>query len=161
MFRGDGATRTESRGLSWLLVFLVAVVGVGAMIGIACAPDDWYRQLAKAPFNPPDWVFGPVWFALYVFLALSGWLVWMRAPRDRAMVIWMLQMLVNLLWPPTFFVLHMVWTPLALVGAMIVLTAVLFPRARRVDPWAGWCLAPYMAWLIYSAVLNGWVALAN
>ena len=61
------------RALGLLAVFLLVVIVAGGFIGVANLPDGWYQALAKPPFNPPNWVFGPVWFALYVLIAIAGW----------------------------------------------------------------------------------------
>ena len=72
---------------SWiaLAVFLALVIGVGALVGTQSQPGTWYESLTKPPLNPPNWVFGPVWFALYVMIALAGWRIWVAAPQSTAM----------------------------------------------------------------------------
>ena len=86
----------------WLTlgVFLLVVIGVGALIGTQSTPGAWYEGLAKPPFNPPNWIFGPVWFALYVMIAVAGWRIWMIEPRSGAMKIWFAQMALNWAWSP-------------------------------------------------------------
>lgn len=161
MIRTLRAARSETRGLLWLAVFILLVVGAGGAVGIASAPDAWYDGLAKPLFTVPDWVFAPVWFALYLILALVGWTLWMKAPRDAAMALWIAQLAVNLLWPPTFFRLHLMWVAFGLVLAMIALTILLMRRAVELELWTDWYLIPYLIWLVFSGLLNASVAWLN
>ena len=69
------AERHSPRSWIALVVFLAIVIGVGGLIGTQSTPDGWYQALTKPPLNPPNWVFGPVWFTLYVLIAIAGWRV--------------------------------------------------------------------------------------
>lgn len=162
MNAGSGAATVGTRRNALvLLAFLLVVLVPGAAIGIAAAPTDWYRALAKPLFNPPEWVFGPVWFTAYLLIALSGWLVWLRAPRSPAMAVWAVHLAINLVWPPAFFLLHLLW-PSVLLLAAIVGAALAFVRlALPIDLWAGWIFTPYLAWLLFAGVLNVSVAVLN
>jgi hypothetical protein len=71
-----------------LPLFLALVVGGGLAIGYFTAPGEWYAQLEKPGFNPPGWVFGPVWTVLYVLIAIAGWRVWRRDSAGRPMRLW-------------------------------------------------------------------------
>lgn len=86
-----------------LVLFLVLVVGGGVLIGTATVPGEWYEALAKPAFNPPNWIFAPVWTILYVMIAVAGWRVWTRTHTAGAMAIWWLQLGLNFLWSPVFF----------------------------------------------------------
>src|SRR5690606_21597006 len=100
--------------LALLAVFLVAVIGVGALLGLLTAPGAWYASLDKPPFNPPSWLFAPVWFVLYVCIAIAGWRVAVVDPQGPALRIWGVQMILNWAWSPVFFSLHALW-PAAVV----------------------------------------------
>ena len=100
------ATTTDYRTpASWiaLAVFLALVIGIGALVGTQSQPGAWYAGLEKPPLNPPNWVFGPVWFALYVMIAVAGWRIWVAAPQASAMKFWVAQMLLNWAWSPVWF----------------------------------------------------------
>ena len=87
-----------------LAAFLVVVLGGGSLIGLMVRPDTWYATLDKPPFNPPNWVFAPVWTALYVMIAIAGWRVWLRDGfHARTMILWLMQMALNFAWTPMFF----------------------------------------------------------
>ena len=89
-----------------LILFLLLVVGGGLVIGYLTAPGDWYAQLAKPAFNPPGWVFAPVWTTLYVLIAISGWRVSRRQEGHSTRTsirLWWIQLALNFLWSPVFF----------------------------------------------------------
>ena len=144
-----------------LVAFLAVVVGGGLAIGYLTAPGDWYQGLQKPDFHPPAWVFAPVWTVLYVFIAIAGWRVWKTAPSSAAMKCWIAQMILNFLWSPVFFSMHM--TGLALIVIALLLAAILafIVTARRVDSVAAWLFAPYAAWVAFASVLNASIFVLN
>lgn len=144
-----------------LVISLAAPLAVGALSGLATAGSVtvWYPTLAKPPFNPPAWVFGPVWTALYLTMGVALYLVW-RAGWSRpevhtAVLLFGVQLVLNGLWSVMFFGLRSPALALAeilLLWAAIVATARAF---RRVVPAAGMLMVPYVAWVTFAAVLNG------
>ena len=72
-----------------LVVFLLVVVGGGALIGLLTPPDAWFQQLNKPAFNPPGWLFGPVWTVLYILIALAGWRIWTRPDGGGLRSLWL------------------------------------------------------------------------
>ena len=126
-------------------------------VGIYFTPGTWYAGLNKPTWNPPGWIFGPVWTALYLMMGVSAWLVWQRggfAAQRRPLVIFLVQLSLNACWSPLFFGLH---SPGLAFGEIIVLwvaiasTIVAF---RGVSRPAAWLLAPYLAWVSFASVLN-------
>jgi tryptophan-rich sensory protein len=144
-----------------LVLFLVIVIGGGLAIGSVTVPGGWYQALEKPPFNPPNWIFGPVWTILYVFIAVAGWRVWRRDPQGPALKVWVLQLLLNFAWSPTFFRLHQVGLALAIVAALLVSILVFIALARRVDRPAAWLFVPYAAWVAFATLLNGSILVLN
>jgi tryptophan-rich sensory protein len=136
------------------LCFAVAAAG-GAVT--ATSVETWYAGLAKPPFNPPDWVFGPVWTALYLMIAVAGWRVWRRRSESGAWLAlgaWGVQLSLNLSWSMLFFGARMIGAALveiAVLLAAILITAALFWRIDRI---AGVLLVPYTAWVSFATVLN-------
>jgi benzodiazapine receptor len=133
-----------------------AAGAVGQWVGGAGA-GPWYRSLAKPPFNPPSWLFAPVWSALYLMMGVAAWLVWRRRGLLRAapaMVLFVAQLALNALWPILFFGMHrpdVAFAEILILWAAILATTVAF---FRVTAAAGWMMVPYLAWVTFAAVLN-------
>ena len=136
--------------------FLLLVIGGGMAIGFVTRPDTWYAALAKPSFNPPNWVFGPVWTILYVLIAIAGWRTWQRLPRTAtAMSLWALQMALNFAWSPAFFALHRVDIAFVIVLAMLAAIAGFIVVSRRTDRVSALLFAPYLLWVAFASTLNG------
>ncbi|HLL84852.1 MAG TPA: TspO/MBR family protein [Longimicrobium sp.] len=155
----------HSKGKSVLAAgaFAGAVAGAAAT-GTVSKPDAWYRRLEKPPFNPPPWVFGPVWTALYTMMAVSAYRVW-RAPksrdRDSALRLWAGQLVLNAAWSPLFFGRRRPRAALADLAGMHGLISAYTARAARVDRPAAWLMAPYLAWVSFAGVLNAEIVRRN
>lgn len=117
----------------------------------------WYAALRKPVWNPPGWVFGPVWTALYTSMAVAAWLVWRRvgfAGGALAFGIFLLQLILNAAWSMIFFGWRnpqMAFVEICLLWLAIATTLVLF---WRISAAAGWLILPYLAWVSFAAVLN-------
>ena len=154
-----GISRVRRRDLLGLGGFVVVCLAISAIGGWVTAQTvgTWYRTLQKPEFNPPDWVFAPVWTLLYVLIAVAGWRVWRRrgfGAAPGAAAAYATQLALNLAWSFIFFAGRMIGAALAdivLLLAAIAITAALF---RRIDRVAAWLLAPYGAWVAFAAVLN-------
>ena len=149
-----------------LLAFLLICFGVSALGAAATASSvgDWYQQLHKPPFNPPDQVFAPVWSAIYLLIAIAGWRVW-RLPaspqRRRALWVYGVQLLLNLCWSLLFFGMRQPWFALfeiVVLESVILCNLLLFWRIERL---AGMLLLPYLLWVAFATLLNGAIALLN
>lgn len=138
----------------WWLLLCFAVSALGAFF----MPGEWYAALAKPPWNPPSWIFGPVWTVLYAMMAVAAWLVWQRggwAVQGRPLKLFLVQLGLNGLWSPIFFGLHepgVAFAEIILLWLAILVTLVSFWRVHRS---AAWLLVPYLAWVSFAAVLNG------
>lgn len=147
------------RGLGNASAFAVSLAAVLAVasFGAQFGPGEWYRGLEKPSFNPPNWVFGPVWSLLYLGMAFAAWLVWMK--RNEAAValplaLYAAHLMLNGLWSWLFFGLHrtgLAFVEILVLEALIVIVLVLFWRVR---PLAGALLIPYAAWVGFASVLN-------
>lgn len=148
---------------SWLFLagFLVLVLAAGTLIGVNNLPGPWYESLEKPPFNPPNWIFGPVWTTLYILIAIAGWRVFMARPRSLAMGFWVVQMLLNWAWSPVWFTLQMPWGAFAIIVPMLAAIIGFIVTARRFDPLAAWLFVPYAAWVSFASLLNLWIAVVN
>lgn len=149
-----------------LVGWILLLVGLGAGTGVLFGPEAWYAALLKPTWNPPSWLFGPVWTLLYILMAVSLWLV-RREPnvdepmRQRALALFAIQFLLNLAWTPLFFGLH---SPgLAFVGICLLWIALLAAMLAfgRVRALSGYLLLPYLLWVSFALVLNGTIWLMN
>jgi len=143
------------------LVIAVALpVVVGGLSGFATARgvSTWYPTLVKPPFNPPGWVFGPVWTVLYVMMGVAAYLVWHQGIDTdgvrAGLAVFVIQLALNGLWSILFFRFHQPgWALVEIIvlWAAIGATVWLF---WRVSPAAGLLLLPYWAWVSFATVLN-------
>lgn len=171
---GDGtapAPRRTPVELAALLAFLAAsalVAWLGSQATISNV-TGWYAAADKAPWSPPNWVFGPVWTVLYTAMAVAAWLVWRsRSPNRRAaLTAYGVQLALNLAWTPVFFGLYPVWGSAALWLALAIILALalavaasvlLFGPIRRM---AGLLMLPYLSWVVFASSLNLWAAANN
>jgi len=156
-------THTLNAPRSWLILaaFLAVVIGAGSLIGVATAPGDWYAGLQKPPFNPPNWIFAPVWFALYVLIAIAGWRTFMREPRGPAMKLWVAQMILNWLWSPVFFTLHWLWPAMAVILAVLASIVAFVAVTWNRDRASALMFLPYAAWVSFASLLNLSIAVLN
>lgn len=154
--------RWQARALISLSVWLAICFGAALLGGLFTAgatepADGWYATLQKPSWNPPRWVFGPVWSMLYAMMAVSAWLVWRRpasSARRAAMIAFSVQLVFNVAWSALFFGLErpdLAALEIVVLWVAIATTAHLF---RRLSPLAGWLLVPYLAWVAFAAVLN-------
>ncbi len=135
--------------------FFLLVVGGGLLIGLFTAPGPWYAELAKPSFNPPNWIFGPVWTILYVLIAVAGWRIWRRDQTGLAMKLWWLQLVLNFAWSPVFFALHSVGFALVIIVALFATILAFIAVARRTDSVSAWLFVPYACWVGFASLLNG------
>jgi translocator protein len=135
-------------------IFLLLVVGGGISIGFATSPGEWYAGLIKPSFNPPNWIFGPVWTALYVMIAIAGWMLWINYRECAAMKIWWVALALNFLWSPSFFGMQNIGLALAVIIAMFLAIVAFIVTARRNDGRIALLFAPYAAWVGFASLLN-------
>jgi translocator protein len=140
-------------GLAGWLLLCYAAAAVGGFF----QPGAWYDALAKPPWNPPDWIFGPVWTVLYGMMAVAAWLVWRRhgmPGRRAALGAFVVQLVLNVLWSALFFGLErpgLALVEIVVLWFAILVTLLLFWRVR---PAAGALLVPYLLWVSFALALN-------
>jgi benzodiazapine receptor len=148
-----------------LLISVTLPLLVGGLSGFATARgvQEWYPSLTKPPFNPPAWVFGPVWTLLYFMMGVAAYLVWQKGWENEivrvALVLYLVQLILNGAWSILFFGMQspgLAFAEITLLWIAIAATIVWF---WRVSPAAGVLLLPYEAWVSFAALLNAslWV----
>ncbi|MCC6914044.1 MAG: tryptophan-rich sensory protein [Rhodospirillaceae bacterium] len=153
------------RDILALIGFLAACFAVSGLGAFATAGSvgAWYQTLAKPSFNPPDWVFGPVWTALYILIAVAGWRVWrkMGFSDHKAFAAYGGQLALNLLWSVLFFGIQqpaVAMIDLIVLWIAIAANMILFARHDRT---AALLLAPYILWVGFAGVLNAAIVVLN
>jgi translocator protein len=151
------SVRPNSARSAVALAGWVAVTFAAAAMAGLFLPGDWYARLQKPAWNPPNWIFGPVWTALYTIMAVTAWLVWKRggfAGQRGALLFFLLQLFFNALWSPLFFGLRnpaLAFVDIVLLWLALLATVVAFWKVR---PLAGALLVPYLAWVTFASALN-------
>ncbi|TFF22884.1 tryptophan-rich sensory protein [Jiella endophytica] len=136
-----------------LPLFLLLTVGGGGLIGMTVETGGWYAALQKPSFNPPDWVFAPVWGTLYILIGIAGWRVWRRGLRTLQKL-WWLQLVLNFAWPPVFFAAHMLGAALGVILVLDFAVAAFVVAAWRIERVSALLFLPYLAWIAYATLLN-------
>ena len=153
-----------------ILAFIAIFVGTGlvsALGALASAGDSdpWYVMLNKAPGTPPGFVFGLVWPALYILMAIGACMVWRAGGTwkraDSALGLYFLQLIANLGWSYLFFKYHLASAALIDIVALWVLVFVMIREFAKHSRLAAMMKYPYLAWLTFATYLNTWVVVAN
>lgn len=142
-----------------IAISIIACLLIGYAGGFATASSlsDWYLTLNKPIFNPPNWIFGPVWTVLYILMGIALGMIWQQQPsseRNMAMVMFVIQLVLNLGWSFIFFYFK------NLLGAFIEIVILWFFIAvciglfYKLKPGAGYLLIPYILWVTFASILN-------
>ena len=137
----------------------LGITGLAAAVAAAgsVTADTFYAQLARPAWAPPAWVFGPVWTALYAIMGIAAWLVWRARGFGRALsalLLYLLQLGVNVLWSWLFFSWRLGLMAMIDILVLLVLILATLIAFWGVRPLAGWLLLPYLLWVGFAAVMN-------
>jgi tryptophan-rich sensory protein len=140
--------------LAWLAICFAAA-GLGALASVNAA--GFYQQLIRPTWAPPGWLFGPVWTALYMSMAIAAWLAWRERSltgMGSASVLFLSQLAVNALWSWLFFAWHQGGFAFADVLILLALIVASVRALWRIRPLAGALMLPYLAWVAFASMLN-------
>jgi len=137
-----------------LFLFLALVLGGGFAIGFVTLPGEWYAQLAKPAYIPPNWVFPLAWSVIYILIAIAGWRVWRHDRAGLPMKLWWAQLGLNFLWSPTFFGAHQMGLALVVILLMLVTIFALIATSWRRERVVAVLFMPYAAWVAFASLLN-------
>ncbi|WP_112661703.1 TspO/MBR family protein [Microvirga flavescens] len=157
---GHSLADTPTPLLQRFILAVLPVVIVAFLGNLATIPNipTWYASLAKPPFTPPNWVFGPAWTILYALMAFSLWRI-LSLPRSEpgragAIATFFVQLALNALWSWAFFAGHSPLAGLIVIVALIAAIVITIYRFKPLDPLAALFLVPYLAWVIFASALN-------
>jgi tryptophan-rich sensory protein len=144
-----------------IAILVVTCLAIGYLSGMVTQSSikTWYPTIAKPSFNPPNWLFAPVWTTLFVFMGVAGGLVWSRIDKkkeevSKALVFFAIQLFLNTLWSILFFGLK---NPMLALIEIVLLWLVIyetFAKFNKIDKIAGYLFIPYLIWVGFAAFLN-------
>ena len=147
-----------------LTIFIVLAFAASAWGGLITSfyKEPWYSTIAKPSFNPPDWIFGPVWITLYIAMSVAVWLIWIN-PKKTEKVIYMyfVHLLINGSWSLFFFGLHLILVSLIIIGVIIFLVVWLIKLYYPINKLSSFLMIPYLMWLSYAFILNFYIFTLN
>ena len=149
----------KTQSMIKLMVSLLLPLGVGAIAGLftAQAVPEWYASLNQPSFNPPNWIFGPVWTTLYILMGISLFLIWKLdagKERNRAILVFLVQMLLNFGWSFLFFYFKMIGVALMEIILLWISIVAMLYLFFKVKPLAAYINIPYLLWVTFATVLN-------
>ncbi|WP_440911185.1 TspO/MBR family protein [Candidatus Pelagibacter sp.] len=145
--------------LFFIITFSASLIGGLATVSFK---EPWYSTLIKPSFNPPDWVFGPVWTILYLMMTIAIWSYWHSKNKDMNTVyIYFIHLVFNSAWSIVFFVYHNIFLALIILLILISLILVLIVRFRRVKKMSSYLMVPYLLWTIFALILNVSILILN
>ena len=146
----------KNKFLSFLLFFILTYSAsfIGGLATISFK-EPWYSQLTKSNFNPPDWIFAPVWTTLYFMMTLAIWFYWHSKNRDmNTIYIYFIHILFNTTWSIVFFAFHNILLALFNLMILLCLIIILILRFKRVNYVSAYLMIPYLLWSFYALFLN-------
>ena len=146
----------KNKFLSFILFFIITFSAsfIGGLITISFK-DPWYSQLVKSNFNPPDWIFAPVWTTLYLMMTLAIWFFWHSKNRNLSTVyLYFIHILFNTTWSIIFFGLHQILLALFVLIGLILMIIILMLRFKRVNIVSYYLMIPYLLWCCFALFLN-------
>jgi len=153
-------------GLKLLISLMIPqIAGAAGAFFTVTDEGSWYQQINRPSWNPPGYIFGPVWTTLYILMGIGLYLVWKSdaapALKRRAITLWGIQMVLNAAWSILFFGMHLIGVALAdliLMWVAILLTIFAFARINKT---AAWLLVPYISWVSFAGILNATIWVMN
>ncbi len=146
----------KNKFISFLLFALItySASAIGGMATISFK-EPWYSLLIKPSFNPPDWIFAPVWTTLYLMMTTAIWIFWHSKRRNMNTVyIYFIHLIINTTWSVVFFVFHKIFFSLIILIILIFLIIILIIRFRRVNVVSYYLMIPYLLWCCFALILN-------
>lgn len=149
-----------------LIIFILITFSVACVSGLftASSISDWYITLEKPSFNPPGWVFGPVWTVLYISIACSGWLIWMKKDEKEiktVMILFFIQLFLNGLWSPLFFGLKKPLWAFIEICFLWIFIGIYTITAKNISIVSFILFIPYWLWVTFASILNFWIYWLN
>ena len=146
----------KNKFISFTLFFIITYSAsfIGGMTTITFK-EPWYSQLVKSNYNPPDWIFAPVWTTLYLMMTLAIWFYWHSKKREmNTIYIYFIHIVFNTTWSIVFFGMHQILLALIVLMILIILIIILILKFKRVNYVSSFLMIPYLLWCCYALFLN-------
>ena len=146
----------KNKFLSFVLYFIITFSAsfIGGLVTFTFK-EPWYSELTKSNFNPPDWIFAPVWTTLYLMMTLAIWFFWHSKNREmNTIYIYFIHIVFNTTWSVVFFGFHNIFLALVNLIILILLIVILILRFRRVNKVSSYLMIPYLLWSSFALFLN-------
>ena len=146
------------------IIFAITTYLASFIGGIATytSKEPWYSSLTKASFNPPEWVFAPVWTTLYLFMTIAIWSAWQKNNYNINLVyIYLIHLFFNTTWSIVFFVYHNIFLALINLIILISLIILLMVKFKAVSKLSFYIMIPYLLWCCYALILNTTLFILN
>jgi benzodiazapine receptor len=142
-------------------LFILACVAIGALSGLSNVPGEWYQSLEKPFFNPPSWIFAPVWTVLYAMIGAALASTWYDENNGRRLVVFAIQGFLNILWSPAFFGLQNPALGLAIIVPMLFCILLFIKISWQPNRQAALLFVPYALWVSFATLLNLSIVILN
>lgn len=158
--------KLENKSYGALFIWIGALLLMSSMIGAVSKPEieNWYAALNRSPLTPPNYIFPIAWTILYIFMAISGWMIWKSSPFPHMNMIknfYVIQMLLNWSWTPIFFNFHLTGLSLVVLivldGLIVGIVWLAYPKLKKVSI----LMMPYLVWLFFATYLNAYIVQHN
>jgi len=147
-----------SLGLILLVTFLAS--GIGSFV-TSSFKEPWYSEILLPSFNPPSWVFGPVWTTLYIFMSIAAWSAWNKTSDKKLLQIYFVHLFFNSIWSIIFFGFHQIFIALIDLGIILIFIIWLMRIYYQVNKISFLLMTPYLLWSSYALMLNGTIFYLN
>ena len=153
-------TKNEYLSLGLILLVTFLASGIGSFV-TSSFKEPWYSEILLPSFNPPSWVFGPVWTILYIFMSIAAWLVWQQISDKKIIQIYFVHLFFNSIWSVIFFGFHQIFFALIDLGIILVFIIWLMRIYYQVNKISFLLMIPYLLWSSYALILNGAIFYLN
>ena len=139
-----------------LFLFLISTFSASFIGGITTFKfkEPWYSTLVKPSFNPPDWVFGPVWTILYILMAIAIWNVWIKSKNINLVYLYFIHLFFNTTWSVVFFGFNQIELALINLIVLILFIVILFRKYKVISKLSAYLMIPYFLWCCFAFLLN-------
>ena len=139
-----------------LFLFLITTFSASFIGGITTFKfkEPWYSTLVKPSFNPPDWVFGPVWTILYILMAIAIWNVWIKSKNINLVYLYFIHLFFNTTWSVVFFGFNQIELALINLIVLILFIVILFRKYKVISKLSAYLMIPYFLWCCFALLLN-------